>query len=310
MNTIKKIKKIYLDGAIKKSDFIKRMYNEHHFKLFEYANFLHETNIKSIEIDDGRVIMTSRDRGIRMLCAEGDYRIAPIEILNFNDYEKFDSRMIENLMPVEGTFYDIGANIGWYSINIAAMQRNINIYCFEPIPKTYDFLRKNIALNSSLNIVAYNYGFSNQAGKFTFYSYPEGSGNASSANLTNRDDLEHIECDLRTLDDDVDQRNIKVDFIKCDVEGAELFVFQGGGETIARDLPIVFSEILRKWSEKFGYDPNEIFQFFRSHGYKAYVAKGDYLTEFLVMDRETVETNFFFLHAEKHRDLISRHAIK
>jgi hypothetical protein len=97
-----------------------------------------------------------------------------------------------------------------------------------------------------------------------------------------------------------------VDFIKCDVEGAELLVFQGGQQTIARDLPIVFSEILRKWSAKFGYHPNDIFQLFHSLGYRSFSVAGSWLKPFEAMDATTLETNFFFLHATKHAELIRR----
>lgn len=291
-------------GQIGKPEFIKLMFDEHHAFLFDYASYLKKTNVKKIEIDDGLVIMTSRDRGIRIACSAGDYRIAPIEILNFLDYEKNESAMMEKLVCEGDTFFDIGANIGWYSINIGAARRAAKIFCFEPIPKTFSFLDRNIRLNSSNNIIAHNFGFSNQQGEFTFYYYPEGSGNASSANLTGRDDIEKVQCKVRTLDDYTEEYGLKVDFIKCDVEGAELMVFQGGERTICRDLPIVFSEILRKWSKKFDYNPNQIFEMFRKIGYRAFTVQGSNLAEFEKMDEATIETNFFFLHSEKHDRII------
>ena len=56
-------------------------------------------------------------------------------------------------------FFDICANIGWYSINIAASRLATKVYCFEPIPKTYRHLEENIKLNSVRNIIAHNFGF-------------------------------------------------------------------------------------------------------------------------------------------------------
>ena len=306
MNSIKATLVKYTDGIIDKPTFIKSMYEKHHAALFDYAEYLSQTNVKRIEIEDGQVIMTSRDRGIRFGFAPGDFRISPIETLNFFDYEKAESAMMENLICDGDNFFDIGANIGWYSINIAVSRRATRVYCFEPIPKTYRHLVANIKLNSVHNILAQNFGFSNSAGEFTFYYYPEGSGNASSANVTGRTDVETIQCKVRTLDDFTFETGTRVDFIKCDVEGAELMVFQGAINTIIRDKPIVFSEILRKWSVKFNYDPNEIFDLFRSHGYQAYTTKANYLAKFFKMNESTIETNFFFLHSEKHAHLITR----
>jgi len=307
MNSIKMTLAKYIEGDIDKPTFIKNMYEEHHAALFNYAEYLSGTNVKKIEIEDDLVLMTSRDRGIRIACAPGDFRIAPIETLNFFDYEKADSDMIDNLISDDDNFFDIGANIGWYSINVAASRRAAKVYCFEPIPKTYGHLLRNLALNSVTNVQAHNFGFSNQAGEFPFYYYAEGSGNASSANVTGRTDVETVPCKVRTLDDYTSETKIRVDFIKCDVEGAELLVFQGGSNTINRDKPVVFSEILRKWSAKFNYDPNEIFDFFGLQGYQAFTVKGCYLSEFGRMVDSTTETNFFFLHAKKHKDLIRRY---
>lgn len=309
MNSIKNTLENFETGETDKPTYIKNMYEEHHAALFEYADYLLKANIKKIEIQDGCVIMTTRDRGIRIACEPGDFRIAPIETLNFFDYEKSESMMMENLISDGDTFFDIGANIGWYSINITASRRATKVYCFEPIPKTFKSLQKNMELNGVLNVRSHNFGFSSQAGEFPFYYYPEGSGNASSANVSGRADVECVQCKVRTLDDYTAETGTKVDFIKCDVEGAELLVFKGGVNTISRDKPIVFSEILRKWSVKFNYNPNEIFELFRAQGYQAFTVKQNCLLQFLEMNEATVETNFFFLHSEKHSNLIRRFSI-
>ena len=73
-----------------------------------------------------------------------------------------------------------------------------------------------------------------------------------------------------TLDQWTANQQIKPDFIKCDVEGAELLVFRGGQETLRRDQPIVFAELLRKWSKPFGYHPNDMLCLFRGLGYLCY----------------------------------------
>jgi Methyltransferase FkbM domain len=139
----------------------------------------------------------------------------------------------------------------------------------------------------------------------TFYYYPEGSGNASSVNLSENEHIETITCHVKKMDDFVKNENCTIDFIKCDVEGAELLVFKGGAETIHRDKPIVFTELLRKWAKKFNYHPNDVLAFFRSAGYRCFTASGDKLVEFGNVDEETKETNYFFLHSEKHESIIN-----
>jgi FkbM family methyltransferase len=308
MKKILALSNLYKENKIDKAEFISEIYKQYHSILFDYAEYIRDTNINRIEIEGGRVIMKTRDKGIRIECSPGDHRIAPIETLNFHDYERGESIMMEKLMSNSKIFFDIGANIGWYSINMGVIKRDIKVYAFEPIKKTYDMLCKNIRLNSMMNINTYNFGFSDKKGTFPFYYYPEGSGNASSANLTGRNDVEIFTCKLDTLDEFITLENLKVDFIKCDVEGAELLVFKGGIKTIRSNKPIVFSEILRKWTSKFNYNPNEIFKLFEEEGYESYTTDGEYLYKFSRMHEDTIQTNFFFLHTEVHKELISRWA--
>ncbi len=309
MNLIKDTLSKYEDGVIDKPSFIKAMYEEHHAALFDYSTYLQKTNIASIEITDDSVVMTSRDKGVKMICPPGDHRVAPIEALNFLDYETVDSAMIMNLVSPNDCVVDIGANMGWYSINIAKTFPSCKVHAFEPIPKTYAYLERNIKLNQMGNIFPYHFGLSSESKDLTFYFYPEGSGNASSANLSERKDAELVTCHVKKLDDFVNINKLHVDFIKCDVEGAELFAFQGAIETLKLDKPIVFTEMLRKWARKFDYHPNEIIKLFTSIGYRCFVANENTLKEFFVMDEKTIATNFFFLHSEKHSELLKRYEL-
>lgn len=306
MNTLTKLATQFANGEIDKTTYIETMFNECHTRLFDYAAYLGNTNIKKIEIEDGRVIMTSRERGLRFASSPLDQRLTPVETLNFRDYEKEEASMMENLMEDGFNFFDIGANIGWYSIHMAVARRNARVFSFEPLPKTFHSLQGNVALNTVPNIALHPFGFSDQEGAFPFYYYAQGSGNASGANLSGRDNVETVQCEVKTLDGFTASTGNRVDFIKCDVEGAELMVFRGGRQTLERDKPIVFSEILRKWSAKFHYDPNEIFALFRQLGYRAFSVHDGSLVSFGDMTQETIETNFFFLHGEKHHKQIRR----
>jgi len=276
-----------------------------HNGLFDYADFIRDTDIANISITDGLVIMTSRATGIKVLCDRQDKRIAPIEILNFGSYEQTEVSLMLRLIDRGANVFDIGANVGWYSMNIARLIEDVQVYAFEPIPSTFSYLERNVEINNLHNIHLNNFGFSNQDQELTFYFYPEGSGNASSANLVDHPNTQRIVCDVKTLDGFVNATGLQVDFIKCDVEGAELLVFQGGIETIKRQQPTIFAEMLRKWSAKFNYHPNEIIKLLSDLGYKCFAAKGKVIEEFFLMDERTLETNFFFLHTIKHASKIS-----
>ena len=304
---MEKLKKDFVEGKITKADYIHQMYSQHK-KLFEYSEFIKNTDIRKIEIEDGRVIITSRDLGIKIICEENDERIPPIETLNFDYYEKDESKMMYDLIEDNFAIFDIGANIGWYGIGITKAKTNIKMFAFEPIPKTYKNLLVNIELNKSQNIQTFNIGLYKEKTQLTFYFYPEISGNASSVNLSAESDPEIIKCDVDTMDNFVKEHNvIKLDFIKMDIEGAELFAFEGGIDTIEKFKPIVFTEMLRKWSAKFGYHPNQIIEIFAKMNYDCFFVNENRLEIIKEMTEETIETNFFFLHKEKHSEQISKY---
>jgi hypothetical protein len=100
------------------------------------------------------------------------------------------------------------------------------------------------------------------------------------------------------------ENKLQVDFIKCDVEGAELFVFQGAIETLRDQKPVIFTEMLRKWAAKFNYHPNQIISLFTELGYQCYFSQENLLRKFSLMNDETEQTNFFFIHPERHKSLI------
>jgi FkbM family methyltransferase len=308
---LRNLKAAYLRGQIGKPEYINQMHELHKI-LFDYSSFLKETDIEKIEILDDSVVMTSRVGQVKIYCDEYDKRLVPLEILNFGSYEKNDFEIISRLLkklasqsklPIN--FFDIGANVGWYTLSLFKIFSNkVRFLAFEPIPVTFEKLKANIDLNKA-SVSLYNFGFSVQEQDLTFYYYPEGSVNASAANLSESEHVQEILCRVRKLDDFVSEECLTLDFIKCDVEGAELFVFQGGIDSIKKHKPVIFTEMLRKWSAKFNYNPNDIINLLLDLGYRCFVSKADRLVEFSRMDDNTVETNFFFLHSSKHADIVS-----
>lgn len=293
-------------GNTPKPQYIERMH-ELHRTLFDYAAYLPKTDIAEIRITDGRVIMTSRADAIRMVCDPRDRRTAPVEILNFGQYESEHSQMMLSMIRPADVVFDVGANIGWYSILMAKRIPSAQVHSFEPIPGTFARLRENIALNGLANVQAHNWGLSDAEKDLTFYFEPNFTVRASSANLADSpESAQKITCRVRPLDDMIGEIAPRVDFIKCDCEGAELFVFQGAKKVLKQCRPIVFTEMLRKWAAKFGYHPNQIIDLFAELNYSCYMVRQGGLEGLTRVTDDTADTNFFFLHNEKHKEQACR----
>lgn len=320
------IRNLFYKKKISKNNYIKKIYKEYHASLFEYSDLIKQTDIKKIQITDSELSFITKKNEVKIYAPRHDHRSAPLECLNFGAYENKELQAIIQIIPKHGNFLDIGANIGWHSLIVAKSCKKLKIHSFEPIKENYSFLLKNIRCNFLKNIKAYNFGFFNKNKKILFYTNPEGRGNSSIQNLSKNTEFQ--KCNVKVLDDFINKKKIKVDFIKCDVEGAELFVFLGSKKVLLEHKPIVFCEMLRKWCKMFKYHPNQIILLFHKFGYKCFYIdnlnnkkilgkkrqirdgrsflKKLRLKEIKKITHRTKETNFLFIPKEKYRKIIKK----
>lgn len=290
-----------------KWDFAHQMMDRYHKMLWEYSEYIRQTDMKEILITRDTVLFKLDDNDIILECLAGDERSMPMDIINFKTYEKEDLDLIDQLLNCilseNGSIIDIGANIGYTALHWGKKFPDIKIYAFEPLEPTFQLLSKNLKYNSSQNVYIYNLGLSNINREVEFVYYPWCIANSSLENLEEREDAQRIKGEIRRFDDIDKFQKMKVDFIKCDVEGNEKFVFEGMMDCIRVNLPMICAELLRKYALKFEYHPNDVLNMLKEIGYVCLgIGRGSLL---LLNDLSNVEnTNFLFLHKKKHKDII------
>jgi FkbM family methyltransferase len=138
--------------------------------------------------------------------------------------------------------FDIGANIGNFTLAAAGRFPNCTIYSFEPSKASFDKLVENTRFHS--NIVCVQTAFGEDTKQSNLYSDEAASGMAS---LFNRDltafgiEFKQIEVvKVQRLDDWVSNNKIIPDYIKIDVEGSELSVLKGGINTLRNIKAVQF----------------------------------------------------------------------
>lgn len=306
MEALQQTHRDFVEGKLDKNTFIQERYKTH-AQLFDYAALLPSTDISRIFIEDDIVCMELRDTGVQMEIPKGDARIVPIEILNFGRYESVEVKTVLRVMEMLGgssaSFLDIGANIGYYSLILNATFPGIQGRAYEPIPDTFALLAKNFSRNGVTSVEALNLGLSDREDTLTFFTYPSLSAAASMTRNIDGIEAREVSCSVKKLDDECAGRVRPVDFIKCDVEGAELFVFRGAAEILQTDRPAIFTEMLRKWCAKFEYHPNDIIDYLGGFGYICHTFDEQTLRVCSRVDETTVETNYLFLHPEKHQSV-------
>ena len=170
------------------------------------------------------------------------------EILAYNCHEPAETELILSHVQVGMTFLDIGANVGYFSLLASKkLTAQGKIYAFEPEPRNYAVLTKNITLNSAFNVMPVSKALSNHKG-FSSFFLDQGNFGAhtfSALNIQTRNETS-IQVEVTTLDDVVREMGIHVDFIKMDVQGAEGLVLEKAEETLKRHRPKILMEF---WPE-------------------------------------------------------------
>ena len=87
-----------------------------------------------------------------------------------------------------------------------------------------------------------------------------------------------VTVDVETLDALCEKNAVpRVDFVKIDVEGAELQVLEGGEGVIGTWRPSVLVEIEGRHTARYGHQPEEVVAWFERHGYCMYTWRGNWL---------------------------------
>ena len=175
---------------------------------------------------------------------------------------------------------DIGANIGYFTLIAAKLMDETGlVYAFEPEPRNYEFLCKNIKLNNYSNIVPIQKAVSNKYGKSKLWVNkadllaPSFSRKNSSLFLEDTNPERNsfaIEIETTTLDKFFSDktRNNKVDFIKIDAEGAEGLIIEGAEKILkSNDLKIIM-EFRVEGLKNIGTNPLELLYRLRKYGFK------------------------------------------
>jgi FkbM family methyltransferase len=210
-------------------------------------------------------------------------------------YEQAERDMLISLAKPGDVLFDIGAYVGWYTVDFARKVPMSTVYAFEPIPEIRAELARNVKNFS--NVFCYRTGLSNEIGEVDFNVSERETGTASMAPLEEDrfGPTVPVRCHVTTIDHLCESLPLP-QFIKCDVEGAELKVFLGAIKLLEKTHPIILTEMLRKWSARYGYHPNNVIDYLGTFGYNCFVLRGGVLVPFPEMTDDTVETNFFFMH--------------
>jgi len=173
-------------------------------------------------------------------------------------YDRETFKIMNKVLAQNSNCVDVGSYRGEILREMVKIVPNGQIFAFEPVPENYHYIVKKFK-----NVTLFNVALSDKRGTSTFCHVPGRPAKSGLKRLEYPDSNEKINeivVDVETLDNLI-PKSIPVDFIKVDVEGAELSVLRGGLELLKKYKPVVVFEYCIYFAKAYDSTPEKIYDF-------------------------------------------------
>lgn len=151
-------------------------------------------------------------------------------------YEAFGQLVFVELLKLcepNCVIFDVGANVGFFSLLTCKSRTDVQVFAFEPNPINIKYLRKHLKLNAIQNVQIVEIALSNENGVFGFSAT---SGRAEGKLSADG----QFQVSTITLDSFVETAQCKLpNLIKVDIEGAELIFLAGAKKSLSKTHPFI-----------------------------------------------------------------------
>ena len=202
-------------------------------------------------------------------------------IYYLREYESEYADYILRVLRPGDICFDVGANLGYYTILMAKSVPQGKVYAFEPDPFSYALLQLNVQLNGLKNVIVNQSALGDRPGMSTFVQCTDSAFN-SFRDTARRAVSGIIEVSVDTLDNFVYANNIpRIDFLKLDVEGAEGLVIAGAKKLFQDPIlrpRLLLIELFEENHRTFGDSAAGIIEFLGRNQYAPLSTSGEKLT--------------------------------
>jgi FkbM family methyltransferase len=187
-------------------------------------------------------------------------------------YEPVDAYLFTRLATTGSTVIDAGANVGQYTLLASTcVGPQGQVHSFEPIPATFDRLRRHVQRNGIGNVRLEQAALWDEPGELELGLAADLPGNCGSYSVGQTGGA--VRCRAMRLDDYLAQQGVgRVDLVKMDIEGAEPRALRGMNATLGRDRPMLMLEANREACARLGDGLAELWSLLAGFGYRAWAA--------------------------------------
>jgi len=191
--------------------------------------------------------------------------------------------VIQKYIEDDSIVFDVGAFRGEWSLAVLTQGGNSVTYCFEPLPPSYDILRRNLEAFYTQTVLN-NLLVSDKEGESAFWEYERVPAlstihkrNSEIAKAFGIGEPKMISVSMTTLDDYCQKQEVgRIGFLKIDVEGHEAAVMRGAARLLChRAIDFIQFEYGECFADA-GITLKEVFCFLLGHGFSiAKVSSGE-----------------------------------
>lgn len=160
--------------------------------------------------------------------------------------------------------FDVGANIGYFACFAGKCCYNGRVCAFEMSKANLDILNTNILLNKLNNVTVEPYAVADTTAQVLIQDSAVGNAVLKIIEDNSKPDL--VKVDAIALDEYCMTRNIAPDFVKIDVEGAEMKVLKGMKNIMSGDIKLLI-EIHETDLKYFRSSKEEVLDYIKSFGF-------------------------------------------
>ena len=223
-----------------------------------------------------RLVTVTLDKGFRMKLDLEDAEQRKVYFFG-HYHERYEAALVARLLDPGEVFWDVGANVGYFSlVAAAAVGETGEVLAFEPGAASLERLTENVSLNPYKTIRIFNLAVADADGEATLYR-ADGIADSSASLFSAAAGAAGGEvCRTVALDGWLKQEGLRPpDFLKLDVEGAELAALQGAAGILRESSPLLLVEMEEKNLAAAGASKAAIQSFLHDFGYRAaFLRKG------------------------------------
>ena len=198
-------------------------------------------------------------------------RVFHLDLTKNLQYDRSTLKIMKKVIKPESNCVDIGCHKGEMLDLMIKYAPNGKHFAFEPIPEMFKQLNEKYSDNCEV----FQLALSNKKGETTFNyvkNAPAYSGIKKRKYVVKNPEIEELKVEVDMLDNLL-PKELKIDFIKIDVEGGEFGVLRGAQEILKKSKPVVVFEFGLGASEFYGTKPEDLFDFIESCGLKISLLK-------------------------------------